>query len=127
MPALERGDWVISDRFADSTIAYQGYAHGFDLKKLEILWDLSIDGFKPDLTFMFDIDIELGVQRAMDRCGKENRYESMDKIFHNKVRNGFLEIARLNPNRCHVIDASQSINEINDALITQVKKHLIGA
>jgi len=111
-PALERGAWVISDRFADSTIAYQGYAHGLDLDALYRLWDIAIDGYRPDLTFMLDLPVRTGLERALGRGGAEDRYEKMALDFHEKLKAGFLEIAAREPQRCCVIDATRSINEI---------------
>lgn len=111
-PALEKGTWVISDRFADSTIAYQGYGHGLDLDNLYKLWDVSIDGFRPDLTFILDIAVEVGINRALGRGDGEDRYEKMASQFHHNLKAGFLKIASKEPERCTVIDASQTIEDI---------------
>jgi len=116
LPALEAGTWVISDRFADSTIAYQGYGHGLNLKTLYDLWDVSIDGMRPDLTFMLDLPVEIGVERALGRGGDENRYEKMALEFHHRIKAGFLEIATQEPERCCIIDARRSIEEIQQDL-----------
>lgn len=111
-PALEKGAWVISDRFADSTIAYQGYGHGLGLNKLYDLWDTSIDGFKPDLTFVLDLPVEVGVKRALGRGAGEDRYEKMGMDFHQRLKDGFLEIAKKDADRCRVIDAARAIEDI---------------
>ena len=111
-PALERGAWVISDRFADSTIAYQGYGHGLDLDALYQLWDVAIDGFRPDLTFVLDLPVETGLKRAIGRGDGEDRYERMATEFHHKLKNGFLEVAAKEPKRCAVINADRSIEDI---------------
>lgn len=111
-PALEKGDWVISDRFADSTIAYQGYGHGLDLDTLYKLWDVAIDGFRPDLTFVMDLPVETGIARALGRGDGEDRYEKMATEFHHNLKAGFLEIAAKETERCCVIDARQLIEEI---------------
>lgn len=111
-PALERGAWVISDRFADSTIAYQGYGHGLNLDALYQLWDVAIDGFRPDLTFVLDLPVETGLKRAIGRGDGEDRYERMATEFHYKLKNGFLEVAVKEPKRCCVINADRSIEDI---------------
>lgn len=108
-PALQRGHWVISDRFADSTRAYQGYGHGLDLDSLERLYDIAIGQFRPDLTVILDLPVELGLARAAARRGMETRYESLPVAFHERVRAGFREIARREPDRCTVVDASRDI------------------
>jgi dTMP kinase len=111
-PAIDRGAWVISDRFADSTIAYQGYAHGLTLKSLYDLWDIAIDGYRPDLTFILDLPVKTGLQRALGRGDGEDRYEKMALGFHEKLKAGFLAIAKAESNRCRVVDATRSIDEI---------------
>ncbi|SCA55185.1 thymidylate kinase [Candidatus Terasakiella magnetica] len=121
-PALERGAWVISDRYADSTIAYQGYGHGLDLPALYKLWDIGVDGFRPDLTFVLDLPVETGIARALGRGDGEDRYEKMATEFHHKLRAGFLEIASNEPDRCCVIDASGSIEEIQRDMRAGVSK-----
>lgn len=105
-PALDAGKWVVSDRFADSTIAYQGYGHGLDLTALRELYRLAVGEFRPDLTLILDLPVEIGLTRAATRGGKEQRYESMQRDFHDRLRRGFLEIAAAEPQRCQVIDAS---------------------
>ena len=119
-PALERGEWVISDRFADSTKAYQGYGHGLPLAKIDRLYDISVGDFRPDLTVILDLPIELGLSRAARRAGTETRYESMDIEFHRRLREGFLAIAGADPARCAVIDASGSVEAVQVALRMQV-------
>ena len=120
-PALDRGAWVISDRYADSTIAYQGYGHGLDLQSLYQLWDLSISGFRPDLTFVLDLPVETGLQRAMARGDGEDRYEKMATEFHHKLKDGFLKIAEDEWNRCEVISAEQTIEAIHTELYEKLK------
>lgn len=111
-PALEAGTWVISDRFADSTIAYQGYGHNLSLDSLYQLWMVSIDGFRPDLTYVLDLPVEIGVRRALGRGDGEDRYENMATDFHHRLKIGFLEIAQREPERCVVIDATGTIEDI---------------
>jgi dTMP kinase len=112
-PALARGDWVICDRFADSTLAYQGYGHGVDRVFISKLYAAVIGTRQPDWTFVFDLDPAIGVQRALKRHTSENRFEHMDMTFHHRLREGFLKIAHQNPHRCHVIDANQSVYAIH--------------
>lgn len=105
-PALAAGDWVVCDRFSDSTLAYQGYAHGLGRETIEQLQELAIDGLKPDLTLILDVPVAVGLARAAGRGGKEDRFERMGTDFHERLRQGFLEIARREPRRCAVIDAT---------------------
>lgn len=115
-PALAAGKIVISDRFTDSTRAYQGYGHRESLETLEKINMLAIEGFSPDLTFILDIPVELGLERAGKRLKKdgsnEDRFEKLDISFHERLRRGYLEIARQNPVRCVVVDAGQPVEKI---------------
>jgi dTMP kinase len=123
-PALESGAWVISDRFADSTRAYQGYGHGVDLAMLERLYDIAVGDFRPDLTLVLDLPIETGLARAAARRGTETRYESLPMAFHQRVKAGFLEIARADPRRCAVVDAGHDIDTIAAAIARVVGDRL---
>ena len=123
-PALERGAWVISDRFADSTRAYQGWGHGLDLATLDRLYDVAVGAFHPDLTLILDLPVEAGLARAASRRGAETRYESLPRAFHDRVREGFLAIARNEPERCAVIDASQDIDAVAAAIAHVVAERL---
>ncbi len=105
-PALAAGRWVISDRFADSTMAYQGYGHGVDRGFIATLAEAVLGSLKPDLTLIFDLPVGQGLARAAGRKGGEDRYEKMDRDFHEALRQGFLVIAAAEPGRCAVIDAS---------------------
>ena len=111
-PALQRGDWVLSDRFADSTRAYQGYGHGLDLAMLDRLYEIAVGRFSPDLTLVFDLPVEVGLERATRRKDTETRYEMLPREFHERVRQGFLEIAKNEPQRCAVVDATRDIDTI---------------
>jgi len=104
-PALARGEFVICDRFSDSSMAYQGIAGGFGESALALLDRLALGGFGPDLTLVLDLPVEEGLKRAAARGG-EGRFEQKGKAFHQRVRDAFLKIARENPERCAVIDAS---------------------
>ena len=123
-PALKRGDWVVSDRFADSTLAYQGYGHGIDRKIFDQLYEVAAGSFRPDLTIILDLPIEIGLRRAAERRGSETRYESLPHDFHVRVRSGFLEIAAREPKRCVVIDATGTIDAIAGAIADAVKDRL---
>lgn len=120
-PALNRGDIVISDRFTDSTMAYQGYGHGFDMAVLERIKTLAIGDFIPDITFILDIPVAVGLSRAgkrMDGDGStEDRFERIGTEFHERLRQGYLTIARNNPDRCSVIDALQPVEAIHQAVL----------
>ncbi len=115
-PALARGAWVLCDRFADSTIAYQGYGHGLGREACESAHRIALGSFAPDLTLILDLPVEIGLARAAGRAGAETRYERMDLAFHERLRAGFLEIARAAPGRCRVIDARGSLGEVQAAL-----------
>lgn len=124
-PALKKGTWVISDRFADSTMAYQGCGHGADHGMLHTLYGIAVGKFRPDLTLVLDLPVEMGLARAAARRGSETRYESLPIEFHERVRAGFLDIAAADPERCVVIDATRSIDAIataiSDAVSTRLK------
>lgn len=113
-PAINSGKIVLCDRHTDSTAAYQGYGRGLDLKEIHYLNNLATGGLKPDLTIVFDIDIDT----SMTRVGvQKDRMESAGIEFLNRVRNGYLEIAKLEPDRVKVIDASKSIDEVFNKLL----------
>lgn len=130
--ALRDGKIVITDRFTDSTVAYQGYGHGMALETIEKINDLTLDGLKPDLTFILDIDPKAGLERSERRLASEtlgvkqteDKFERMDFSFHEKLRQGFLDIAAREPNRCHVIDASQSIDDMTTQIRDIVSERL---
>jgi dTMP kinase len=105
-PALAAGRWVVSDRFADSTMAYQGAAGGVAVADIAELYRLVLDGFAPDLTVILDLPVEAGLARAVVRDGANGgRFERMDLAFHRRVRDGFLAIAAAAPERCALVDA----------------------
>jgi dTMP kinase len=117
-PALARGAWVVCDRFADSTRAYQGAAGGTDPALIAALEAQVLDDARPDLTLVFDLDPEAGLARAHARGG-ELRFESKGLAFHQRLREAFLAIARDEPQRCAVVDAAASI-EAADAAVWEV-------
>lgn len=120
-PALEQGYIVLCDRFADSTMAYQGYGYGKNDEIIDIIkktYQIIAGSFRPNTTFILDIDPNIGVRRSMNREGNtEKRFEQMDMQFHQNVQNGFYEIAHQEPERCVVIDAEQSIEKIKQDII----------
>tara|TARA_R110000868_G_scaffold83126_12_gene234935 strand:- start:1296 stop:1922 length:627 start_codon:yes stop_codon:yes gene_type:complete len=110
-PALARGDFVLCDRFIDSTFAYQGAAQGLDPAHIAALSELVIGPTMPDLTFILDLPVEIGLARAASRGG-EDRYERMGAAFHETLRQTFLTRARAEPDRCVIIDASAAPDEV---------------
>ncbi len=123
-PALERGAWVLCDRFSDSTTAYQGYGHALGRDVVERLHETVVGSFKPDLTIILDLPVEAGLARARGRDGNEDRYERMDIAFHHRLRDGFLDIARREPARCVVFDATQNIDALAQAIRNTVGDRL---
>ena len=120
-PALARGDWVISDRFADSTMAYQGYGGGIDPDRILQVHTATLGDFKPDLTLILDLPVEEGLARAGKRLSEhrstEDRFERMERNFHHRLRDGFLKIAAAEPTRCAVIDASRDIDAVTAEIL----------
>ena len=117
-PALASGTWVLCDRFSDSTMAYQGYGHQLGPKIINAVDKIALGNFTPDLSLFLDIPVEIGLKRAIDRRGDEIRYETMDIGFHNKLRAGYMEIAKNNKSRCIVINANKTIEEIENNIKT---------
>ncbi len=125
LPTLEAGRWVVCDRFADSTMAYQGYGHQLGGQTIARLNDLVLDHFAPDLTLILDLPVEEGLHRASHRtAGHEDRYERMDLEFHQRLREGFLEIARQAPERCAVVAATATAEEVQNAIRAVVRQRL---
>ena len=116
-PALAAGRIVITDRFADSTTAYQGYGHGVDLDFIRDLYKSTVGNRGPDLTLILDIPVDEGLaragKRAEDAGSDEDRYERMDAKFHHRLRDGFQDIAKLDPERCVVVTTAGSVEEIH--------------
>ena len=108
-PAVEQGKIVLCDRHIDSTVAYQGYGRGLDIERINMLNNLATNGKKPDLTFVFDVDIETSMHRV---GGNKDRMESSGDDFFNRVRNGYLKIAQNEPDRVKIIDATQNIEKV---------------
>lgn len=118
-PALKEGVIVLCDRHTDSTLAYQGYGRGLDLEEIKHLNNIATNGLKPDLTIVFDVDVQTSQSRV---GGNKDRMESAGIEFFERVRKGFLEIAKSEPERVKVIDSTQSIEDIHKKVIELVSK-----
>jgi dTMP kinase len=128
IPALKRGACVICDRFADSTIAYQGYGRGLDVASLVKLNEFAINDAVPDLTILLDLDVKRGFQRLKDRNRKKktshDRFEREHITFHQKVRTGYLKLAGKWPKRFRIIDADRSLETVDKSIWEVVEKRL---
>jgi dTMP kinase len=132
IPALKTGRVVLCDRYTDSTLAYQGYGRGIDLHLLQTLNTIASEDIRPDLTFLLDCPVEVGLSRTAQRklrrsrgAKTEDRFEREEMEFHKRVRQGFLELARAEPDRIHVIDASRSMQEVTEAIEKVVDQKLL--
>ena len=123
-PALARGAWVICDRFADSTRAYQGAAGGVDPAFIGALETHVVKDVRPDLTLVFDLPPEVGLERAHARAGAEMRFESKGMAFHQRLRDGFRAIAAAEPDRCALVDATVPMDAVEAAVWTTVSDRL---
>jgi len=128
MPALAEGKVVLSDRFYDATTVYQGYARGFDLALVNQLNELAAGGLKPDLTLLFDLDVETGLKRTWERgdktggaAARPDRLDQEPMEFHERVRKAYLEIAAREPQRFRVIPATGPVEEIFELMIREVR------
>lgn len=119
-PSLAKGQWVISDRFADSTTAYQGRALGLGTEVTSALEKMAVGDTQPDMTLILDLPVDVGLARARareaDANAGEDRYEGFDVAFHETLRQAFLDIANKEPDRCVVIDATQSPDNVAHAV-----------
>lgn len=116
LPALKNKQIVITDRFYDSTLAYQGFAMGVEIETIEKMHQLMINSIQPDITFLCDMEVEVAFQRIKSRSDN-NRYEELSFDFHNKVRNGFLEIAKNNAGRIKIINANNDFSKVAEQVI----------
>jgi len=123
-PKLDAGTWVLCDRFSDSTMAYQGYGHGMDREIIRRLHRLVVGDMRPDLTLIMDMPVDVGLGRANARGEGEDRYERMGKDFHERLRQGFLEIAHKDPGRCVVVDATGDIGAVAMVVSCEVASRL---
>ncbi|MEJ5240197.1 MAG: dTMP kinase [Anaerolineales bacterium] len=115
-PRLAAGEWVLCDRYADSTLAYQGYGHRQDLEQVRILIRYATGGLMPDLTFLLDVAVEIGLRRKQQNGAEWNRLDAYALEFHQRVRRGYLELAAAEPGRWVVVDASQPWEEVQAQL-----------
>ena len=125
-PALAIGQWVVCDRFADSTAAYQGAGHGVSGRLIDALYEMIVEATTPDLTIILDVPVELGLRRAAARNPIADRYERMDIGFHQRVRHAFRDIVRTRPERCVLVDAAPDQQHVQ-AAIRDAVRHRLGA
>lgn len=118
-PALARGEWVISDRFTDATIAYQGAGRRMGVQRIQALRTLLLGDFAPDLTLLLDLPVDSGMQRLAGR-GAPDRFEMEDRAFFDRVRAAYLELAAAEPGRFRVIDAARPLPEVQAAVAQAV-------
>jgi dTMP kinase len=131
LPALEQGKVVLCDRHTDSTLAYQGYGRGIDLALLRRLNEIASRGVRPDLTLLFDCPVEISLSRTARRQSqpatlqsREDRFEREKIEFHEKVRHGFLELAKAEPQRFRVIDATRSAADVGQEIMDIIDREL---
>lgn len=125
LPAIQSGQIVLSDRFTDSTMAYQGYGYGNNPEQQKLIKNLYKDvvgDFKPDLTILLDIPAEIGLNRSRRADNTELRFESKELAFHERLRQAYLKMAKEEPDRFIVVDATQSIDTIHDQIMTVIKQ-----
>ena len=118
-PALEEGKIVLCDRHTDSTVAYQGYGRGVDIEKIKYLNSIAVNGLRPDLTIVFDVDIETSFARVGNN---KDRMESSGVEFFNRVREGYLSIAKEEPSRVKIIDSSDTIENVHSKVLELFNK-----
>lgn len=120
-PAIKQGKIVLCDRHTDSSVAYQGYGRGLNIEQIKALNNLATGGIQPDLTLVFDVDIETSMQRV---GSDKDRMENSGKEFFNRVRNGYLELAKQEPDRIKVIDSTKAIDEVHQNVIKIIETYL---
>ncbi|WP_367361144.1 dTMP kinase [Syntrophus buswellii] len=129
-PALVRGNWILCDRFSDATMVYQGLVRGIDATWIRTLDEFATSSLKPHLTFLFDLPAETGIRRALQRMSgvpekaREDRFEQEGLIFHEKIRKGYLSLARQEPDRFRVIDATGDVASISLEVCRHLKAFL---
>jgi dTMP kinase len=122
-PHLIKGGVVVSDRYADSTLAYQGFGHQIEIEPLRVLVTFATGGLKPDLTILLDVDVEVGLRRK-ELKGEWNRLDAYNLEFHQRVRQGYLQLVRAEPERWEVIDASQAPTLVQNEIRRVVSERL---
>jgi dTMP kinase len=128
-PALDEGKVVLCDRFTDATVAYQGYARGIPLNEVKVVNSLVTVDLRPDLTILLDLPVEMGLTRARERnlsdaSSATSRFEEEDLVFHQRVREGYLEIAASERNRVKIIPADQPVEKVARQVQKVVARHL---
>ncbi|PCK03545.1 MAG: dTMP kinase [Alteromonadaceae bacterium] len=123
IPAINRGEWVLCDRFTDATYAYQGYGRGLSVELVMQLESLVQGDIRPDKTFYLDLDVEIGLKRASARASLD-RFESEDMAFFRRVREGYLARVNMSPDRYYVIDASQSLEGVQASISARIAQLL---
>lgn len=123
-PALADGTWVVSDRFFDSTIAYQGYGHDVPVGDIELLQHIALGDFEPDLTIVLDVPVDIGFARIAERGGTD-RFEKLDRAFHERLRLGYWSITHRHPHRCVLIDAAREADGVQQDIFDVVSKRFI--
>lgn len=123
LPALERGDIVVTDRFSDSTMAYQGYGRGIDMELIDSLDLIATGRLRPDFTVLLDIDVETGLRRNR-KINKDDRIEREDVSFHDRVRQGFIHIAAQSPERIRMVDCSGPVETVRKNVAAAVDEFL---
>lgn len=113
-PHLAAGGVVLCDRYADSTLAYQGYGHGLDVETLRLITTFATDNLKPDVTLLFDLDPAVGLQRRQTNGSEWNRMDDYALAFHRRVREGYLELAKAEPERWIILDATKGVEEVQE-------------
>ena len=127
-PALEKGTWVICDRFMDSTTAYQGYGRGLPVDEVKAIHAFTINGVSPDLTLLLDLAVETGfdriAQRFLELGESADRFEQEERSFHERVRQGYLKLAEEEPDRFRIVDASQDPETVSSSIWAAIQKLL---
>jgi dTMP kinase len=131
-PALSSGKWVVCDRFFDATLAYQGHGRGIDIRTIKKLNEVSTAGLRPDLTILLDLDVETGIKRAVSakrefaaQGAGGDRLENENQDFHRRVREGYLDLARPEPDRIKIIPVTGSIGEVHKIIVSLVEPFLV--
>ena len=121
LPALSAGKWVLSDRFYDATYAYQGYGRDISIARIDQLRKFCLNDLTPDKTFLLDVDLQVSQARVSER-GNKDRFEQEQLNFYHKVRQGYLQLAQNNPQRIKIINAEQTIQQVQQAIAGELHK-----
>lgn len=124
LPALEKGQIVVCDRFIDSSLAYQGYARDIGVEQVQMINEFAIEGRYPDITLYLDIPAEVGRQRIEENQRVQNRLDKEDVMFHDRVTEGYQMLLEAEPHRFHVIDANQPIEQVIEEAVRIIKSHI---